>query len=195
MHASPPGSDVSGPSDPDPSAAVFSVNENDPRLHEINWYAVHTKSRHEKLVSTLIKKQNIEFYLPVRKTIRKWSDRKKIVEFPLFNGYLFVHIPLEDKTKILHTKGVVKLLGGYAPEPIPEDQIETLKKFEQHDMEVDPYLHLHEGQTIRVTKGPLKDCRGILVRKKNKYRLVLNLEIIQQSVSVELDSSDVEGIY
>ncbi len=163
-------------------------------LYEKNWYAVHTKSRHERLVSTLIKNQKLETYLPVKKTMRKWSDRKKIVEFPLFNGYLFVHIPLMDKDKVLHTKGVVRLLGGYAPEQIPEDQIETLMRFEQHDMEVDPYLHLHEGQSIKVTKGPLKDCQGILVRKKNKYRLVLNLEIIQQSVSVELDSSDVEGI-
>ena len=129
----------------------------DPKLYEKNWYAVHTKSKHEKLVSTLIKNQKLETYLPVKKTMRKWSDRKKIVEFPLFNGYLFVHIPLMDKDKILHTKGVVRLLGGYAPERIPEDQIETLRRFEQHDMEVDPYLHLHEGQSIKVTKGTLKD--------------------------------------
>ena len=176
------------------NAASSLSGDNDPKISEKNWYAVHTKSRHEKQVSTLIKNQNLEAYLPVKKIMSKWSDRKKIVEFPLFNGYLFVHIPLLDKNKILHTKGVVRLLGGYAPECIPEDQIETLKRFEQHDMEVDPYLHLHEGQSIKVTKGPLKDCQGILVRKKNKYRLVLNLEIIQQSVSVEMDSSDVEGI-
>jgi transcription termination/antitermination protein NusG len=162
-------------------------------LNENHWYAVHTKSRHEKLVSNLISRKNIEVYLPVKKILRKWSDRKKLVDFPLFNGYLFVNMPLIEKDKVLHTKGVVRLLGNYAPECIPEEQIISLKKFETHDVEVDPYLHLHEGSQVKIKHGPFKDCTGYLLRKKNKYRLVVNLEVINQSVSVEIDSSDVEG--
>ena len=172
---------------------LIEQNENK-LLYEKHWYAVHTKSRHEKLVHNLVSHNNIEAYLPIKKLLRKWSDRKKIIEFPLFTGYLFVNMPLIDKNKVLHTKGVVRILGNQGPDIIPEEQIQSLKLFEQHEVEVDPYLHLQPGSLIKVAKGPLKGCTGVLIKKKNKYRLVVNLMVLQQSASVEIDASDIENV-
>jgi len=163
-------------------------------LYLKQWYALHTRSRHEKKVEALIRGKDIDTYLPVRKILRKWSDRKKLVEFPLFPGYLFVHLPLSDKNRVLQIKGVVRMLGSYMPEAIPEEQIETLKCFENHEVVVDPYLHLQPGKAVKVARGPLKGCSGILVRKKTKYRLVVNLKVLLQSASVEIDASDVENL-
>lgn len=162
-------------------------------LSSLNWYALHTKSRHEKLVKRLITAKNIEIYLPIKKILSNWADRKKLVEFPLFNGYMFVHISLLDKSKVLQTKGVIRILGNNTPEVIPEDQIETLKKFENFDIKVDPFLQFHEGAEVTIKRGPFKNCTGILVRKKNKYRMIVNIEIINHSVSVEIDANDLEN--
>jgi len=163
-------------------------------LSETHWYAVYTKSKHEKVVYQLLTKKGLESYLPVRKVMRKWSDRKKLVELPLFAGYLFVHASLNDKIEILNVKGVVRILGGSRPEIIPHEQIETLKNFENVEIEVDPYLHLKPGSMVRVVKGPLKGSTGFLIRKQSKFRLYVNMKLIMQSASVELDAADVEKI-
>jgi transcription antitermination factor NusG len=160
-------------------------------LYRKKWYAIHTRSRHEKKVASLLETSRLEPYLPTRKLIKKWSDRRKLVEFPLFPGYLFVRIPLIEKNRVLHTPGVVRLLGHFAPEPVPDEQIASLKRFENHEVEVDPYLHLQPGRYVRVVRGPFKGCSGVLLRKKTRYRLVVNLKVIMQSVSVEIDASDV----
>ena len=159
-----------------------------------NWYAIHTKSKHEKLISQLCSKRQIEAYLPVRKILKKWSDRKKMIEFPLFPGYIFVNICLNEKNNVLNLKGVVRILGGSVPEIIPFEQLETLRKFEAADVEVDPYLHLKPGNLVKVIKGPFRGSTGFLVRKQSKYRLCVNIKLIMQSASVEIDASDVEKI-
>ncbi len=163
-------------------------------LYKNGWYAIHTKSRHEKLAVTIIKTKNLDVYLPVKKILKKWSDRKKIVEFPLFPGYFFVKMTLSDKDRVLHTKGVVRILGNNGPEPIPDEQIESLRLFENVDVDVDPYLHLKPGILVKVMKGPLKGCTGLLIKKKTKYRIVVNINVLAQAVSAEIDASDVSAI-
>lgn len=165
--------------------------ENDALFLEKAWYAVKTRSKHEKLSSSLIATKNIEIYLPVKKTMQEWSDRKKLITFPLFPGYFFVNMPLTQKSLILNTKGVVKILGTPAAEAIPSEQIDTLKFFESHEVEVDPFLNLLNGDYVKVIKGPLKGCFGYLIKKKTKYRLFVNLKVLMQSVSVEIDASSV----
>jgi len=170
------------------------INSDEGFLSETHWYAVHTKSKHEKIVYKLLKKKGLESYLTVRKVMKKWSDRKKLIELPLFAGYLFVYASINDKIDILNVKGVVRILGGAIPEIIPFEQIETLKKFENVEIEVDPYLHLKPGNMVRVVKGPLKGSTGFLIRKQSKFRLYVNMKLLMQSASVELDAADVEKI-
>lgn len=168
------------------------IDTRDVDLGQKKWYAVHTKSRHEKIACQLIQKKNIEAYLPVKKIKKKWSDRIKEIEFPLFKGYLFVRISLSEQTKALQTKGVVRILGQHSPEPIPQEQIESLKMFENKVIEVDPFLHLKPGNSIKIKRGPLKGCIGVLARKKGKYRFIVNVKVIMQSASVEIDANDID---
>jgi len=159
-------------------------------LYEKHWYALHTNSRHEKQIHSKLLGIAIESFLPLRKLQRKWKDRKKIVEFPLFPGYLFVNIPLIEKSKVIQTKGVVKIVGN--PTPIPEEQIKAVKTFLALDLNIDPFPEYIPGKEIEVKKGPLKGTRGFLVKKKKTYRLVVNLVLINQAISTEIDIDDVK---
>ncbi|MBN1522513.1 MAG: UpxY family transcription antiterminator [Candidatus Aureabacteria bacterium] len=155
------------------------------------WYAVHSRSRFEKKVAALLIQNDITTYLPVRRMKRKWKDRKKIIDFPLFPCYLFVHIPLLDKKKVIQTKGVVKLVGFPEPAAVPDNQIEALKRFETRDIKVDPYPEFIPGKEIEVKRGPFRGIRGYVIEKNNRYRLVVGLELISQVVSVEIDVDDI----
>jgi transcription antitermination factor NusG len=130
----------------------------------------------------------------VRKVQRKWSDRCKIIVSPLFKGYVFVSVPLSKKNEILHTKGVVRILGDHGPESIPSEQLDSLRCFENHELELDPYFDLVPGKWVKVTQGPFKGCEGQLSKKKSKYRLSIVLQVLKQQVSVEIDVADVKTL-
>lgn len=156
------------------------------------WYALYTKSRHEKYIEKRLKEKNIECFLPVKTVQRNWKDRKKNVDFPLFPGYLFTKISLEEKNAVLDNKGAVCLVGNPQPVSIPDEQIESVKIFIDNNIAFDPYPELQKGTEIIVKNGPLKGVCGILVEKKTTYRLVVNLDIINQSISTEIDVADIE---
>ena len=162
------------------------------------WYAIHVKSRHEFKVSERLTQAGKEVFLPAVERQRKWKDRRMIVSFPLFPGYLFVSITrnIDDRMSILKTKGVVRFLGTVPgePEPVPEEQIISLKRLVASKEELDPYPYLKEGQRVRVRSGPLAGVDGILVQKKDRHMLVLSVDILQQGVSVKIDASEVEPI-
>jgi transcription antitermination factor NusG len=159
------------------------------------WYALHTRSRHEKLVHELLSKKDIETFLPLRKIKRRWSDRIKEIAEPLFKGYIFIHAPLAKRLDILQTKGVVRYVGfGGVPAAVPETQLEAVRRFIEQDIAVDPFPYLKEGERVVVRSGPLQGVQGLLVCKKNKYRLVISLDLINQSASVEIDSALVEPL-
>ncbi len=164
-------------------------------VSEINWFAVHTKSRFEKKVNLLLQRKGIETYLPVRNIERKWKDRKKLVEFPLFPGYLFVRISPEEKKKVICTKGVVKIVGFPEPVPVPKEQITALKKFEEKEIKVDPYPEFFPGREIVVKRGPFKGIRGYVEEKNGKYRLIVGIELLSRVVSVEIDVDDVRPVF
>ncbi len=163
-----------------------------------NWYALHTKSRHEFVVQKELQKKNIEVFLPTVDKLRRWSDRKKIVTFPLFSGYLFAYLELipEKMVEVLKIKGVVRILGTtpLEPTPIPDAQIENLKKAVLAKCDLDPYPYLKEGKTVRIKRGPLEGVTGILVSRENVHRLVLNIDLLQRSVSLKIDATEVEVI-
>jgi len=165
---------------------------------EQKWYAVHVRSRHEFQVFDRLSKKGIEAFLPVVERLRKWKDRKKLITFPIFPGYLFVHIlnNTQEKLHVLKINGVVRLLGsGHGePEPIPDDQIISLKKLVENKKELDPYPYLDKGQRVRIRRGPLTGVEGMLVEKLGKHMLVLSVDVLRQGVALTIDAGDVEKI-
>ncbi len=163
---------------------------------ETKWYAVYTKSRHEKVVAEELWQKQIECFLPLQQRYSKWKDRTKLVQFPLFPGYLFVHAPIREKRlDILKVPSVVRIVGfNSIPEPIPDEQIQAVKNLVFNEMEYDPYPYLASGDRVRIVRGPLRGLEGILVEKKNRYTFVLSIDLIQQSVACEIDAADVEKI-
>ncbi len=165
---------------------------------EYYWYAVHVRSRHEFKVLGRLTKAGIDAFLPVVERLNKWKDRKKLVSFPLFPGYLFVHIHkiYDTMLAVLKTPGVVRFIGIIPgePEPVPEEQIISLKKLIENKEALDPYPYLKEGQRVRIKKGPLAGASGILVKRAEQHILVLSVDILQQGVSIKIDASDVESI-
>ena len=162
------------------------------------WYAVHIKSRHEAKVNDRLTLKGIEVFLPTVERISKWKDRKKKVEFPLFPGYLFVHTTNEaDRLlSVLKVAGVVRMLCTLPgiPDPIPDEQIISLKKLIENKEALDPYPYLNEGQQVRIIKGSLTGVEGILVKKLDKHLLVLSVDVLQQGVALTISASEVEKV-
>ena len=156
------------------------------------WFAVQTRSRHEKVVRSQLELRNVETFLPTKKRLSQWTDRKKEVEVPLFAGYCFAKFSLADRLSVLQSQGVVRLIGsGKQPEPIPDDEIESLKKLitSSSDYVCCPYLR--EGMLVEVIHGPLQGVKGRLVREARPCRLVLNISLIQRAVTIEIDAASV----
>ncbi|MFQ5738566.1 MAG: UpxY family transcription antiterminator [Acidobacteriota bacterium] len=164
---------------------------------DLKWYAVYSRSRHEKVVAEALWHKQIECFLPFRETLSKWKDRRKLVQFPLFPGYLFVHVPIRvRKLDILKVPSVVRIIGfNGIPESIPDDQIQAVKTLVFNKMELDPYPYLREGDRVRIVRGPLRGMEGVLVEKKNRFTFVLSIDLIQQSVACEIDAADVEATH
>ncbi|MBI1747962.1 MAG: UpxY family transcription antiterminator [Acidobacteria bacterium] len=159
------------------------------------WYAVHTYGRHEKKVATQLAEKEAVCFLPLRRVWSRWKDRTKLVEFPLFPGYVFVNVSLKDKLKVLNTDGVACLVGfDHSPMPIPDEQIHAIMVFVDEVLECDPHPYLQEGKRVEITYGPLRGLRGILVRKQKKSKFVISVDLIQKSVAIEIDASHVEPL-
>ena len=174
-----------------------SVNQDKgrPQTNGLHWYALRTRSRHEKLVRDQLDKQGIEPLLPTVKRLSQWKDRKKEIEVPLFSGYCFVRFSQQEKTPVQKVTGVVEIVGsGSRPEPIPEQEIDALRRLMTSVLPYDPHPYLHEGMSVEVVRGPLQGIQGILLRKEKRHRLVLGVRLIQQAAAVEIDVNDVVAV-
>jgi transcription antitermination factor NusG len=160
---------------------------------DLHWYAVYTKSRHEKSVTSRLQEKQIEVFLPLRNVLRRWKDRRKEVAMPLFNSYVFVRMPYSKRLSVLQTPGVVQILSeGSKPVPIPEEQISSIQKLVESGLTYDPYPYLKEGTYVRVIRGPLQGVEGLLLEKRKKHVLVLSVDLIQQSAALQVDISDTD---
>ena len=164
------------------------------KLNEIpNWYALSTKARHEKKVFERLLQKNINSFLPLQKINRKWSDRYKIVEEPLFSCYVFVKIALKDRVQVLQTDGAIRFVSfNGIPATIPESQIDAIRLVLKEKEEIQRIDYLTPGQKIDVVQGPLKGITGVLINVKNRHRLVLRLDSIMQAISVDIDYRDIK---
>jgi transcription antitermination factor NusG len=161
------------------------------------WYALYTRSRFEKKMLGELTDRRVEVFLPMREVLSRWKDRKKRIWLPLFPGYLFVnHVDTpENRFRILNIPGAVRFVGfeGHA-DPVPEEQIQAVRRFLESSITIDPYPYIQVGTRVEVTAGPLKGIQGILVEKRGRFRFVLQVDLIRQAISVEIDASDVRPI-
>lgn len=163
---------------------------------ELKWYAVFTRSRHEKVVAEELWQRNIECFLPLREVLSKWKDRYKKVRFPLFPGYVFVHVPIKNRRLDIVTVNSVSRIISFngEPAPIEETQIESVKRLIFSTLPYDPYPYLAEGDSVEIIRGPLRGLRGILLEKKGVHKFILSIDLLQQAVACEVDACDVEKV-
>ncbi len=163
-----------------------------PTLHEVAWFAIWTRSRHEQMVREQLERKQVEAFLPTVTRWSRWKDRKKKIDWPLFPGYCFARFDPRDKLSVLKCTGVVNIISFDTElAPIPESEINSIRQLVESDLAYDPCPMIHEGDMVQVTHGPLKGVSGRLVRKGTHARLVLSVEMIGQAVSVEVDAADV----
>ncbi len=156
------------------------------------WFALQTRSRHEKVARNELVQRNIETFLPTILQVSQWKDRKKKVEFPLFSGYCFARFASDDRLPVLQATGVVRIIGPNGrPEPIPEAEIDSLMILMNNRARFDVHPSLREGMPVEVIRGPLQGVRGRLVRYARSCRVVVSISLIQQAVAVEIDSSSI----
>jgi transcription antitermination factor NusG len=159
------------------------------------WYALYLRSRFEKRTHQLLLGGGVDSFLPLIEEVHIWSDKKKRVEEPLFRGYLFVRTDLKNKLAILQTDGVVRFVAiGPKLSPIPDEQIDWVKILIGHPDRVVRESYMSEGQRVRVSAGPLMGVVGYVVKVKSSTRVVVSLDAIAQSVSVDIEPEFLERL-
>jgi transcription antitermination factor NusG len=159
------------------------------------WWVLYTRHQHEKTVAEMLSAKGFEVFLPLYESIRRWKDRSKMLALPLFPCYVFVRGGLNRRLQVVTTPGVHMILfHGEHVAIIPEVEIDAIRKAVEGPFRVEPHPFLKCGERVRVTRGSLEGVEGVLVRKKNLYRLVLSVDMMAQSVAVEIDAADVEPV-
>jgi len=161
------------------------------------WFAVQTHARHEKVVAQAVREVGLTSFLPLVKQVRQWSDRRKVVEFPLFGCYVFVKlVPKNDqRLRVLKVNGVLSFVGTHGIGiPIPDEQIEAVRVLVEEDLPVCSHPFLKIGQRVRIRSGALAGVEGILVSRSGERTLVISLDAIQRSLSVRIQGYDIEPV-
>jgi transcription antitermination factor NusG len=159
------------------------------------WYAAYTKPCHEKRVAEHLEIRKIALFLPLYRTSRRWNNGCKVtLEMPLLPGYVFVHIPANERIRVLELSSVVSIVGtGREPTPLPDEDIERLRAG-LHLVHAQPHANLTMGEIVRIGRGPLKGMTGVVTREKNSLRVVLTVDLIMKSVAVEVSADDLERL-
>jgi len=161
------------------------------------WYALLTRSRHEKVVANRLSESGISVFLPLVTETRRWSDRKKTVELPLFSCYVFAKLlgNRDIRLRALRVGGVLNLVGAHGEgTPIPEEQIEAVRRLieERLDWRAHPFIRI--GQRVRIRGGALDGIEGVLSSRGGDSALIISIEAIQRSMEVRISGYDVEPI-
>ena len=158
-----------------------------------SWYVLYTCVHHEKKVAEQISRRNFSCFLPLYRSVRRWKDRRKQLELALFPGYVFVHMSLKHKLKVLELPGVVNLVSfNGQPAVLPAQEIEALRDRLSKNLQIEPHPYLRRGRRVRVRSGALEGLEGIVVRRKDRCRIVFSIDLIQRSLAVEVDEADLE---
>ena len=165
--------------------------------NDSHWYAIRTRSRHEKLVARQLEKMGIQAFLPLVTKISQWSDRRKQVEEALFSGYAFVRLnsSSSDRVRVLQTQGVVNFVGVQGSGvPIPDQEIENIATLLASKVSYQERPYLHVGQKVRVCGGALDGLEGILTAENSDRSVVISIGLIQRSLSVRVAGYEVEPL-
>lgn len=161
------------------------------------WYALHTRCNHEKRVAAELKERGLYVFLPLIRDARRWSDRRKIVEMPLFSCYVFLRIAVTAPTRIiaLQAPGVLSFVSfNTGPAAIPDAQIEAVRTALAGRASCSPYTFLKVGQKVRIRGGSLDGVEGILVGRNGDRRVVISIDIIQQAMAITVEGYNVEPV-
>ena len=163
------------------------------RAVEARWYAAYTCPRHEKQVWRQLEERRVESFLPLYRSVRHWKDRRKELALPLFPGYIFVRIDRQERLRVLQIPSVVRFVEFQSePAALEDREIEWLRRGLENGIHVEPHPYLKIGDRVRVKCGPLAGAEGVLVRKKDSYRIVLSLDLLMRSVAAEVEAADLE---
>jgi transcription antitermination factor NusG len=168
-----------------------------PSLSTPQWYALQTRARHEKAVAQRLQEQGLVTFLPLVPEIHRWSDRKKVVEMPLFSCYVFAKFDLqsEQRLQVISVNGVFQIVGNRNEgNAIPEEQIEAVRRLTEQKLPwvVHPFLKI--GQRVRIRGGSMDGIEGILLAQNTDRTLVVSVDVIQRSIAVRIEGYDVEPV-
>ena len=160
------------------------------------WYAAYVKHQHERKAADLLQGKGVEVLLPLQKVVHQWKDRKKTLSLPIFPSYLFVYTNLEhSKLQILSTPGIFSLVGSKdRASTIPLEEIESIRRLVASGQPSQAHPYLASGDRVQICAGPLQGMTGILDRFKNRYRVVMNVELLQMAVSIEVELSNLQRV-
>lgn len=159
------------------------------------WYAVYTRHQHERTVAESLSGRGLEVFLPVYEALRQWTDRQKRLSLPLFPCYVFFRGDAQRRARVLSTPGVHSIVGfGGRPAPIEKTQVDAVRLAVENHFRVEPHPFLRNGDRVRVKSGSLAGVEGILIRKRSFARLIISADLLQKSVSIEVDAGTIERI-
>jgi transcription termination/antitermination protein NusG len=161
------------------------------------WFALRVKPNHEKSVATILREKKFKEFLPLYRSRRRWTDRVKFVDLPLFPGYLFCRLDLnaDNRLPLLTTPGLLYIVGsGKTPEPIDESEILAIQSISHSGLPYAPWPSLMIGQRVRLEAGPLSGLEGVLTRIGNQYKVYVSVTLLQRSVSVEVDAESISVV-
>lgn len=168
---------------------------NDMTEAKFPWFALQVRSKRESGVADFLRGRGYNPFLPLGRLRKVWSDRIKVVDGPLFPGYLFCRVNLDDRLPILTAPGVIRIVGySSSPMPVDESEIDAIRAIVASGLPNEPWPYLQVGDPVKIKSGPLQGLRGILLRVKGSHRLVVSVTLVQRSVAVEIDSAYVQSL-
>lgn len=160
------------------------------RAQQWPWFAILVRTGREKTATLLLENAGYECFLPVSRGTRRWSDRTKLIEVPLFPGYLFCRMNPHNRLTVLMTPGVIQIVGvGKTPIPVEEEEIDAIQRVQTSGLSAMPWPYMQVGNVAQILEGPLRGLTGIVVKIKSGVKLVLSVSLLQRSVAVEMERS------
>ena len=160
------------------------------------WFAILVRTSREKTANLLLENVGYECFLPTSRYTRRWSDRMKEIEVPLFPGYLFCRMDPHNRLPVLMTPGVIQIVGvGKTPIPVGEEEIAAIQRVGKSGLSTMPWPYVQVGHVARIEDGPLRGMSGIVIKIKSGLKLVLSVNLLQRSVAVEIDRSWIDAAY
>jgi transcription antitermination factor NusG len=180
------------PSVPEQDQSRAVLLEQEPAISLAHWYAAYTCAQHEKRVAAELVARDIEHFLPLYRSTRRWKDRRVQLQLPLFPGYIFVRLALCERLRVVQIPSVVRLVSfGGLPTALPDAEMEIMQSGFSQNLGAEPHPFLIVGRRVHITGGPFAGLEGVLKRNKGTLRVIVSLELIQRSVAVDVDVSDV----